>query len=120
MFICWSPPPYGNIWSPTKKEKKDKKDRNENRKGGREEVSSSSHRGYPCGQREGMMMTPVGVHHDTRTVPITTSTEQEPEEDRWEVVHVTDQDFETTEGEAEDVYDKLMTMTGWTPTVTKT
>jgi hypothetical protein len=29
-----------------------------------------------------MMMTPVDVHHDTRTVPITTSTQQEPEEDR--------------------------------------
>jgi hypothetical protein len=101
-----------------------------------------------------MMMTPVHVHHDTCTVPITTSTQQEPEEDRqvrleeanvatilendagedqdklddegvgderdiWEVVHVTDQDFETTEGEAEDLYDKLMAMTGWTPTVPK-
>ncbi len=45
--------------------------------GGREEVCSSSHRGYPYGQREGMILTPVDVHHDTRTVPITTSTEQE-------------------------------------------
>ena len=29
-------------------------------------------------------------------------------------------DFETTEGEAEDLYDKLMAMAGWTPTVPKT
>ena len=28
--------------------------------------------------------------------------------------------FETTEGESEDLYDKLMVMTGWTPTVPKT
>jgi hypothetical protein len=27
--------------------------------------------------------------------------------------------FETTEGESEDLYDKLMVMTGWTPTVPK-
>ena len=39
------------------------------------------------------------------------------ERDIWEVAHVTEQDFETTEGEAEDLYDKLMAMAGWTPTV---
>jgi len=55
MFICWSPPPYGNregvregwregTWSPTKKKKRAKRS-TENRKGGREEVCSSSHRG---------------------------------------------------------------------------
>jgi hypothetical protein len=26
MFICWRPPPYGNIWSPPKKEKRVKKE----------------------------------------------------------------------------------------------
>ena len=41
------------------------------------------------------------------------------ERDIWEVAHVTEQDFETTEGEAEDLYDKLMAMAGWTPTVPK-
>jgi hypothetical protein len=41
------------------------------------------------------------------------------ERDIWEVAHVTEQDFETTEGETEDLYDKLMSMTGWTPTVPK-
>jgi hypothetical protein len=25
MFICWSPPPYGNIWSPKKKKKRAKR-----------------------------------------------------------------------------------------------
>jgi len=29
---------------------------------------------------------------------------------------VTEEDFETTEGETEDLYDKLMEMTGWTVT----
>jgi hypothetical protein len=29
---------------------------------------------------------------------------------------VTEEDFETTEGESEDLYDKLMEMTGWTVT----
>ena len=29
------------------------------------------------------------------------------------VTHVTEEDFETTEGESEDLYDKLMEMTGW-------
>ena len=41
------------------------------------------------------------------------------ERDIWEVAHVTEQDFETTEGEEEDLYDKLMAMAGWTPTVPK-
>ena len=41
------------------------------------------------------------------------------ERDIWEVAHVTEQDFETTEGETEDLYDKLMVMAGWTPTVPK-
>ena len=31
----------------------------------------------------------------------------------WSVTHVTEEDFETTEGETEDLYDKLMEMTGW-------
>jgi hypothetical protein len=30
---------------------------------------------------------------------------------------VTEEDFETTEGETQDLYDKLMEMAGWTPTV---
>ena len=30
-----------------------------------------------------------------------------------EVAHVTEEDFETTEGEEEDLYDKLMEMVGW-------
>ena len=29
---------------------------------------------------------------------------------------VTEEDFETTEGESEDLYDKLMEMSGWTVT----
>ena len=93
------------------------------------------------------MLTPVYAHHDTRTVPITTSTQQEltlvcpwqqdcrgegrtlntdkvdgaaDERDIWEVAHVTEEDFETTEGEAQDLYDKLMEMGGWTPTVPET
>ena len=35
------------------------------------------------------------------------------ERDIWSVTHVTEEDFETTEGESEDLYDKLMEMTGW-------
>jgi len=42
------------------------------------------------------------------------------ERDIWEVAHVTEEDFETTEGETQDLYDKLMEMTGWTPTVPET
>ncbi len=38
------------------------------------------------------------------------------ERDIWEVAHVTEKDFETTEGEAEELYDKLMAMAGWTAT----
>ena len=34
------------------------------------------------------------------------------ERDIWEVAHVTEKDFETTEGEAEELYDKLMAMAG--------
>jgi hypothetical protein len=33
---------------------------------------------------------------------------------------VTEEDFETTEGEAQDLYDKLMELGGWTPTVPET
>jgi len=36
--------------------------------------------------------------------------------DIWEVAHVTEEDFETTEGESEDLYDKFMEMSGWTVT----
>ena len=35
------------------------------------------------------------------------------EREIWEVSHVTEEDFETNEGESEDLYDKLMEMTGW-------
>ena len=35
------------------------------------------------------------------------------ERDIWSVSHVTEEDFETTEGELEDLYDKLMEMEGW-------
>jgi hypothetical protein len=35
------------------------------------------------------------------------------ERDIWEVAHVTEEDFEATEGKSEDLYDKLMEMTGW-------
>ena len=38
------------------------------------------------------------------------------ERDIWDVTHVTEEDFETTEGESEDLYDKLMEMSGWTVT----
>ena len=38
------------------------------------------------------------------------------ERDIWEVTHVTEEDFETTDGEVEDLYEKLMEMTGWTVT----
>ena len=31
----------------------------------------------------------------------------------WAVAHVTVEDFETTEGEEVDSYDKLMEMAGW-------
>jgi hypothetical protein len=30
--------------------------------------------------------------------------------------HVTEEDFETNEGDTEDLYDKLMEMTGWNVT----
>ena len=33
---------------------------------------------------------------------------------------MTEEDFETTEGEAQDLYDKLMELGGWTPTVPET
>jgi hypothetical protein len=39
------------------------------------------------------------------------------ESDIWEVAHVTEEDFEITEGETQDLYHKLMEMTGWTPTI---
>ena len=42
------------------------------------------------------------------------------ERDIWEVAHVTEEDFETTEGDTEDLYDKHMEMTGWTGTVSQT
>ena len=31
----------------------------------------------------------------------------------WEVAHVTEEDFETSEGASEDLYDKLMETSGW-------
>jgi len=51
------------------------------------------------------------------------STGQEAQEDDegtadereiWQVTDVTEEDFETTEGESVDLYDKLMAMVGWT------
>jgi hypothetical protein len=44
-------------------------------------------------------------------------TEQEGaahEREIWQVTDVTEEDFETTEGESVDLCDKLMTMAGWT------
>ncbi len=38
------------------------------------------------------------------------------EREIWEVTDVTEEDFETTEGESVDLYDKLMDMVGWTVT----
>ena len=38
------------------------------------------------------------------------------ERDIWSVVHVTEEDFETTEGEGQDLYGKLMEMVGWNVT----
>ena len=35
------------------------------------------------------------------------------EREIWSVTHVTEEDFETTEGETEDLYNKLMEMVGW-------
>jgi ribosomal protein L40E len=35
------------------------------------------------------------------------------ERDIWQVTDVTEEDWETTEGEAADLYDKLMEMAGW-------
>ena len=35
------------------------------------------------------------------------------EREIWEVGHVTEEDFETNEGESEDLHDKLMEMVGW-------
>ncbi len=35
------------------------------------------------------------------------------ERDIWEVTHVTEEDFERTEGEEENLYDKFMEMAGW-------
>jgi hypothetical protein len=55
------------------------------------------------------------------------STEEEDQEDDeitvdeseiWQVTDVTEKDVETTEGEAVDLYDKLMEMSGWKVTVT--
>ena len=34
------------------------------------------------------------------------------EREIWEVTHVTEEDFETNEGEVEDLYDKLMEQDG--------
>ena len=36
------------------------------------------------------------------------------EREIWQVTDVTEEDFETTEGQSVDLYDKLMVMTGWT------
>jgi len=38
------------------------------------------------------------------------------EREMWQVTDVTEKDFETTEGEAVDLCDKLMEMAGWTVT----
>jgi hypothetical protein len=35
------------------------------------------------------------------------------EREIWEVAHVTEEDFETNEGEVEDLCDKLMEVAGW-------
>ena len=35
------------------------------------------------------------------------------EKEIWSVAHVTEEDFETTEDESEDLYEKLMEMVGW-------
>jgi hypothetical protein len=57
-----------------------------------------------------------------------TFTSQEDQEDDegsgdereiWKVTYVTEEDFETTEGEEVDLYDKLMEMTGWNVTDTE-
>jgi len=55
----------------------------------------------------------------------TTQEDQEDDEgvsdDRkvWQVTDVTEEDFETTEGETVDLYDKLMEMVGWNVTDTE-
>ena len=55
----------------------------------------------------------------------TSTTQKDQEDDEygtadereiWEVTDVTEEDFETTEGESVDLYDKLMEMVGWTVT----
>jgi hypothetical protein len=76
----------------------------------------------------------VAIKHTTdrrireETVPVVNlhvddSTGQEAQEDDegtadereiWQVTDVTEEDFETTEGESVDLYDKLMQMVGWT------
>ena len=35
---------------------------------------------------------------------------------KWDVTHATEEDLETTEGETEGLYDRLIQMTGWTVT----
>ena len=53
-------------------------------------------------------MNESGEEEDTEDVEGTRD-----ENEIWKVTHVTEEDFETTEGESEDLYDKLMEMTGW-------
>ena len=74
---------------------------------------TSRHRGSGHRQSQTLQRTPLPQD----------STVQEEQEDHegdvdereiWQVTDVTEEEFETTEGETVDLYDKLMAMSGWT------
>jgi hypothetical protein len=126
--------------------KKEKKERNENRKGGREEDQEKKTYkrsdkvtvlGLVCAkmtkrviltrQEETDRLVKLEQANVAIIVDNDTGEDQDKEDDEgaaderdiWEVTHVTEEDFETTEGESEDLHEKLMEMSGWTPTVPK-
>ncbi len=58
----------------------------------------------------------VNLHADDSTGQEAQEDDEGAADEReiWQVTDVTEEDFETTEGESVDSYDKLMTMVGWT------
>ncbi len=61
-------------------------------------------------------VTVVNLHTDNSTGQEAQEDDEGAADEReiWQVTDVTEEDFETTEGESVDLYDKLMAMAGWT------
>ena len=63
-------------------------------------------------------VTVVNLHVDDSTGQEAQEDDEGAADEReiWQVTDVTEEDFETTEGETVDLYDKLMEMVGWNVT----